>query len=84
MGPVVAPVMDEDDGAESVDSSGTISDDSDGDGGEGEGIATGEECKTCREINNRGEVVACDECKGAYHIYCVEPALDHVPEEEVS
>lgn len=83
--PVVAPMMDEDDGPESVDSDGTISDDhSDDDGGEGEGTVMGEECGTCGEKRSQDEVVVCDECKCVYHIYCVQPALDHVTEEEVS
>lgn len=51
----------------------------------GEGDKLGDEmCEKCQEQDNREEIVICDGCDNAYHIYCVDPVLEEVPVEEVS
>lgn len=79
------PVVDDDDGAESGDFGGAAGDLCDDDGGEG-GRLRGEDetCNKCQERDNQEEIVVCDQCEGAYHIYCVDSMLEQVPEEEVS
>ena len=36
-------------------------------------------CEGCGKPHDEGRLILCDECDISYHIYCLEPALDHVP-----
>lgn len=79
--PVGEPVWG-DDGAPSGDFGGMSDSDGEYQAGE-EHSGEGDACKKCREEDNQGEMVICDECTGAYHIYCIDPVLEQVPAEEV-
>lgn len=39
-------------------------------------------CRECGEKRDPSMQLLCDECNLAYHIYCLNPPLDKVPEEE--
>ncbi|ORZ25529.1 JmjC domain, hydroxylase-domain-containing protein, partial [Absidia repens] len=39
-------------------------------------------CEICREEGNDDNLVVCDDCDRAYHIFCVEPPLATVPSHE--
>lgn len=41
-------------------------------------------CVECGSLNNERETILCDGCGGAYHMYCLNPVLMEVPEEDVS
>ncbi|GLJ21806.1 hypothetical protein SUGI_0407210 [Cryptomeria japonica] len=38
-------------------------------------------CRSCGANERDNFIVLCDACKAAYHIYCISPALEHVPSE---
>lgn len=37
-------------------------------------------CEGCGERNDEARLLLCDECDISYHIYCMEPPLDYVPQ----
>lgn len=39
-------------------------------------------CSVCAEKKDPEKTILCDECDDAYHIYCLSPPLEKVPEEE--
>lgn len=39
-------------------------------------------CHKCGEKRDPNKQLLCDECNMAYHIYCLSPPLDTIPEEE--
>lgn len=39
-------------------------------------------CHKCGEKRDPNKQLLCDECNMAYHIYCLSPPLDKIPEEE--
>lgn len=36
-------------------------------------------CEGCGERNDEARLVLCEDCDISYHIYCMNPPLDHVP-----
>jgi nucleosome-remodeling factor subunit BPTF len=42
-------------------------------------IATEEHCRVCHRL---GEMLVCDTCPGVYHLGCLDPPLQDVPEDE--
>lgn len=36
-------------------------------------------CEGCGKATDEGRLLLCDDCDISYHIYCLEPPLDHVP-----
>ncbi len=36
-------------------------------------------CEGCGKPHDEGRLILCDECDISYHIYCLDPPLDHVP-----
>lgn len=41
-------------------------------------------CAECAKIDNEFCTLLCDVCGGAYHMYCLNPVLEEVPDDEVS
>lgn len=39
-------------------------------------------CKKCGGKNDPNKQILCDECEGAYHIWCLEPALTELPTDD--
>lgn len=39
-------------------------------------------CRTCGGKQEPNMQLLCDECNMAYHIYCLDPPLEKIPEEE--
>ena len=37
-------------------------------------------CEGCGQKHDEANTILCDDCDISYHIYCAEPALDHVPD----
>ena len=37
-------------------------------------------CEGCGQRNDEGRLLLCDECDISYHIYCMDPPLDYVPQ----
>ena len=37
-------------------------------------------CEGCGERHDEARLLLCDECDISYHIYCMEPPLDYVPQ----
>ena len=37
-------------------------------------------CEGCGQRNDEARLLLCDECDISYHIYCMEPPLDYVPQ----
>lgn len=42
-------------------------------------LATEEHCRVCHRL---GEMLVCDSCPGVYHLGCLDPPLDDVPDED--
>ncbi|XP_067931402.1 PHD and RING finger domain-containing protein 1-like [Watersipora subatra] len=38
-------------------------------------------CEVCGECNDEDRLLLCDECDNGYHLYCLTPALDAVPQD---
>lgn len=39
-------------------------------------------CSVCGDKANPGQILLCDECDQAFHLYCLDPPLTEVPEED--
>ncbi|EEB08480.1 Lid2 complex subunit [Schizosaccharomyces japonicus yFS275] len=42
----------------------------------------GEQCENCRLEERPEEMLLCDGCEAAYHIYCLDPPLSSIPEDD--
>ena len=49
-------------------------------GQNGEDIPDGEHMSVCRVCKDGGKLICCDFCPESYHLNCVEPPLDQIPE----
>lgn len=38
-------------------------------------------CEVCKNSDREDEIILCDECNAEYHIFCLEPPLQKVPDE---
>lgn len=39
-------------------------------------------CRKCGGKDSPNKQILCDECEGAYHIWCLSPPLDKLPEDD--
>lgn len=39
-------------------------------------------CRKCGKDNDHSKLLLCEMCNDEYHIYCLDPPLNHVPEDD--